>query len=110
MWDQMNVQGSWNLRFVRAFNDLELDMVVNFLNALQKEKVNSELDKISWKGGKDDLFSVRDANKLLQPIIFSVFPFKCIWVPCALTKTTFFAWEVAWGKVLALDKSQRRRW
>ena len=59
VWDQLNGHGSWNLRFARAFNDWELDMVVNLLKTIQKEKFNAELEKMSWKGGKGDLFSVR---------------------------------------------------
>ena len=65
----MNGQGSWNLRLARAFNDCELDMVVNISNALQKEKVSSERDKISWKWGKGYPFSVRDAYKVLWLIL-----------------------------------------
>lgn len=44
-------------------------MVVNLLNALQKENVSFELDIISWIGGNGDHFSVREAYKLLQPRI-----------------------------------------
>ena len=39
-----------------------------------------------------------------------LFPVKGIWVPCVPTKAAFFAWEAAWGKVLTLDKLQRRGW
>ena len=39
-----------------------------------------------------------------------MFPIKGIWVHCVPTKATFFAWEAAWGKVLTLDKLQRRGW
>ena len=35
VWDQMNGQESWNLSFATAFNDWELDMVANLLDALQ---------------------------------------------------------------------------
>ena len=83
-------------------------MVVNLLNALQKEKVTTEPDKISWTGGKGDLFSVREASKVLQPRSDSVFPVEGVWVSLALTKMAFFAWETAWGKVLTLDNLQRR--
>ena len=31
-------------------------MVVNLLNAVKKEKVTVELDKMSWKGGKQYFF------------------------------------------------------
>ena len=56
-----SVEWSWKLELevCRAFNDWELDMIV--LNAIQKEKVNVEPHKMSWKGGKGDLFSVKEA-------------------------------------------------
>ena len=31
-------------------------------------------------------------------------------MPCVPTKAAFFAWEAAWGKILTLDKLQRRGW
>ena len=80
------------------------------LNAIQKEKVNVELHKMSWKGGKGDLFSVKEAYKVLQARRDIIFVAEGVWVSCAPTKTTFFTWEAAWGKVLTLDKLQRRGW
>ena len=47
---------------------------------------------------------------MLQPRSGCPFPEKGIWVPCAPIKTTFYAWEAMWGKVLTLDKLQRRGW
>ena len=32
------------------------------------------------------------------------------WMPFVPSKVSFFSWEVAWGKVLTLDKLQRRGW
>ena len=62
------------------------------------ERVNDEWDKVLWKGS---------ANSLASGFAI-LFPAKEIWVPSAPTKVTFFAWEAAWGKVLILDKLQRR--
>ena len=77
----MSDQVSWNLMFARAFNDWELDMVVNLLNALQKEKVSSEPDKISRNRGKGDSFSVKKAYRtpqpeVLRPSLSRVFGFR----------------------------------
>ena len=65
VWDQMRGQGSWNLRFTRDFNDWELDMVVNLLNVLPKEKFISEADKIFWNWETGDSFSIKEAYKAL---------------------------------------------
>ena len=35
VWDQNFGQGGWNLRFFRAFNDWELDLIGNLLNVLR---------------------------------------------------------------------------
>ena len=36
VWDQSVGRGSWNLKFVRDFNDWELELVLDLLKALQK--------------------------------------------------------------------------
>ena len=46
----------------------------------------------------------RGKGDVLQSRLLSLFLKKGIWVPCAPTKTTFYAWEATWGKVLALDR------
>ena len=45
-------------------------------------------------------------NSRANPLL----PGKGIWIPCVPTKEAFFAWEASWGKVLTLDKLQRRGW
>ena len=42
-----------------------MDTAANFLNALQKEIVSTELDSVSWRGEIGSRFSVRDAYKVL---------------------------------------------
>ena len=39
--------------------------------------------------------------------LISLIPFR---VPSVPSKVAFFTWEAAWGKVLTLDKLQRRGW
>ena len=38
------------------------------------------------------------------------FPKNNIWVDKVQTKILFFAWEATWGKVLTLDRLQKRGW
>ena len=68
-------------------------MVANFLNVLQKERVSTELNFVSWRGETGSRFSVRDASKMLHSGLVSLFSFKDIWVsfiptrfPCLLGK------------------------
>ena len=76
-------------------------MVANLLNILQKERVTTERDQVSWEGAADKNFSMRNAFKLFTPSALSSFPIKGVWVTSVLTKAaSFFVWEAAWGKVL----------
>ncbi|RVW48600.1 putative ribonuclease H protein [Vitis vinifera] len=84
MWDQNSGQGGWNLR------------------------ITLEEDSVSWKGGKNGKFGVKKAYSLLISPSVSIFPRNGIWVENVLTKLAFFAWEAAWGKVLTLDRLQKR--
>ncbi|RVX16622.1 hypothetical protein CK203_006130 [Vitis vinifera] len=41
---------------------------------------------------------------------FSFVPSKIIWRSCAQPKISFFAWEASWGRVLTLDRLQKKGW
>ncbi|RVW90342.1 putative ribonuclease H protein [Vitis vinifera] len=49
MWDQNFGKGGWNLRFIRDFNDWELDMVGNLLHVLREHRTTWEEDSVFWK-------------------------------------------------------------
>ena len=108
MWDQNFGQGGWNLRFLRDFNDWDLDMVGNLLLALRGHRITMEEDLVFWKEGRNGQFSVKKAYSLLVSPIAAVFPKSNVWVDRVPTKIVFFAWEAAWGKVLTLDRLQKR--
>ena len=110
VWDQTVGNSSWKLNLYRDFNDWEVALAVALLNSLQKERVSSKLDKISWKAPIECSFLVSEAVKVLSPRGTPLFPIKGIWVHCVPTKATFFAWEATWGKILTLDKLQRKGW
>ena len=82
-------------------------MVEKLLSDLQKVKVTCELDRVPWSGVD---FSVRATYKVVQPGSNLSFPSKGIWGPNVPTKSIFYAWEAVWGKILTLDKLQRRGW
>ena len=109
-WDHNFGQGGWNLRFLRAFNDWELDMVGNLLIELREHRVTLEEDSVIWKEGGDGLFRVKRVYSVLASPIVVEFPYSNVWVDKVPTKIVFFAWEAAWGKVLTLDRLQRRGW
>ncbi|KAL6345965.1 hypothetical protein AAG906_025245 [Vitis piasezkii] len=90
VWDSSLGQGGWNLRFARDSNDWELDLI----EALWRSRY----------------FGVRCAYNLLAAPNSLDFPVRCIWVDKVPTKAAFFAWEATWGKILTLDRLQRRGW
>ncbi|RVW53192.1 hypothetical protein CK203_087559 [Vitis vinifera] len=108
MWDQNFGQGGWNLRFLRDFNDWELDMIGDLIHALRSYKSSMEEDLVCWKGGKNGKFRVKEAYRLLVSTNDIVFSSRCIWVDSVPTKVAFYAWEATWGRVLTLDRLQKR--
>ena len=108
MWDQHSGQGDWNLVFVRDFNDWELDMVGDLLHTLRGHRPSMEDDSVIWRQGRNGLFRVKEAYRLLDKPNATEFPARGIWVDRVPTKVRFFAWEATWGKVLTLDRLQIR--
>ena len=110
MWDHNFGQGGWNLSFLKDFNEWELDMVEDLLHVLRGHRPSLEEDSVSWKGGRNDQFRVKEAYSLLANPIDTVFPKSCIWVDRVPTKVAFFARKATWGKVLTLNMLQKRGW
>ncbi|RVW34522.1 hypothetical protein CK203_115339 [Vitis vinifera] len=108
MWDQHSGQGDWNLVFVRDFNDWEMDMVGDLLHTLRGHRPSMEDDSVKWRQGRNGIFKVKEAYRLLDKPNATVFPARRIWVDRVPTKVCFFAWEATWGKVLTLDRLQKR--
>ena len=108
VWDSTLGQRGWNLRFARDSNDWELDLIGTMFNMLRDFKISQEEDSVLWKGGGQGTFGVRDAYSLLGPPNALAFPNKYIWVDKVPIKADFFAWEVTWGKILTLDRLQKR--
>ncbi|RVX02345.1 putative ribonuclease H protein [Vitis vinifera] len=88
-----------NLRFLRDFNDWELDTLGNLLDVLREHRVTLKEDSVFWKEGRGGLFRVKEAYSMLASPIVTVFPKSNIWVDRVQTKIAFFAWEAAWGKL-----------
>ncbi|WKA02180.1 hypothetical protein VitviT2T_020398 [Vitis vinifera] len=90
VWDQNFSQGGWNLRFFKAFNDWELDLVGNLLHVLRGYRLTLEDDSVSRNGGRNKYFGVKEAYSLLVNPNDTAFPKNCIWVDRVPTKVVFF--------------------
>ena len=91
MWDQNFGQRGWNLRFLRDFNDWELDMVGDLLYVLRGHRPSLEEDSVFWKGGRNGQFRVKEAYSLLANPNDIAFLSSRIWVDKVPTKVAFFA-------------------
>ncbi|RVX18307.1 LINE-1 reverse transcriptase-like [Vitis vinifera] len=91
MWDQHSGQGDWNLVFVRDFNDWEMDMVGDLLHTLRGHRPSMEDDSVKWRQGRNGMFRVKEAYRLLDKPNATVFPARRIWVDRVPTKVCFFA-------------------
>ncbi|RVW83722.1 Calcium-transporting ATPase 9, plasma membrane-type [Vitis vinifera] len=76
----------------------------------RNQRINLEEDLAVWKGGKNGKFGVKDAYGLLTSHSTSLFPKKGIWVENVPSKLAFFAWEATWGRILTIDRLQKRGW
>ena len=98
-WDLEGVAGGWNLRFLRSFNDWELDQVYSLFSALFSCRVQPEMhDRLVWKVSKDGLFSVKLYYNVLKTSRVELFRSKMVWNSCIPTKVSFFAWELGGGR------------
>ena len=110
LWDQNVGEGGWNLCFIRDFNDWEVKLVGELLQALRGVRITWEDDSIFWKGGGSGQFRVKDAYSWLDRSMDVNFPKNKIWVGRVPTKIMFFMWEATWGKIFTLDRLQKRGW
>ena len=69
-----------------------------------------EEDRVRWMDSKDGVFSVKSLYRALQPVSIASFPLKIIWNSYVQPKISFFTWEASWGRVLTLDRLQKRGW
>ena len=94
--------------FCEGLNDWELDMVRDLLHTLRGHRPSLEDDSVKWRQGRNGLFRVKKAYRMLDKPNATMFPARRIWVDRVSTKVCFFAWEATWGKVLTLDRLQIR--
>ena len=104
VWDLSNFSGAWNPRFLRPFNDWEMEQVQNFVGLLNnKHTFPRKKDKLVWKGNKNDQFPVRGYYNNLEEGALLKAPMKILWNPYVPSKVSFYAWEAWWGKVLTTN-------
>ena len=67
MWDSSREEGGWIPRFIRSFNDWELDEILSLLNTVQgKQVIESQEDLMYFKETKNGNFSVKLLFKVMD--------------------------------------------
>ena len=90
---------SWNIRFIRDFNDWEMDEGLLFLRILGANTSPMEAgDQMRWKLKPNGVFDIQSYFNKLRDSLSTVFPWKAIWRVKALRRVSFFVWCVAWNK------------
>ena len=86
----------WDVRFIREFNDWEMDEGLHFLRILGANTSSMDIgDRLRWKLKPNGDFDIRSYYNKLRDSPSIVFPWKCIWRVKAPKHVSFFIWCVA---------------
>ena len=108
MWEIEGEAGAWNPRFLRSFNDWELNTIQQLLSLLASKKLMPQRsDKLLWKGSQQGEFTMKTYSKILEGGSSRQAPVKILWNPSVPSKVGFFAWEAWWGKVLTMEQMKK---
>ena len=106
----MEERRSWDVRFIRDFNDWEMNEGLHFLRILEANTPPMEAgDQMRWKLKPNGVFDIQSYFNKLRDSLSTVFPWKVIWRVKAPRRVSFFVWGVAWNKILTGDNLRRLR-
>ena len=84
-------KGGWNPRFLRAFNDWEVDHVCSLLTSLQRTFICSKANNVLvWTASKTGIFTVKSCYSLLLEANEGQFPRNMVWNSCIPSSSSFF--------------------
>ena len=88
-------------RFIRQFNDWELEEVDALFRRLHSYSIGSgTFDTVVWLETKDGDFSVRSFYSFLASRRVEPFLYHTMWISWAPVRVSFFAWEATWVEIL----------
>ena len=89
--DSSRDEGGWIPRFIRSFNDWELDEILSLLNTIQgKQIIENQEDLMFFKEKKNGNFCVKLLFKAMGRSKNVVFLYKFIWNSWVPMKVGFF--------------------
>jgi hypothetical protein len=101
----------WDVRFLRAAHDWEVDVLASFFTLLYSIKSDCDGEDKLWRSPScQGKFNVRSFDKILAYKETAHFPWKSIWRTNVPLKVAFsFAWVAALEKILTLDNLRKRQ-
>ena len=105
VWVVQGELGTWDPKFLRPFNDWELNSIQVFIG-LTSNRVITPLAKdiLIWKGDASGCFTIKAYFNQLEGVSHCSNPTKMLWNPYVPSKISFFAWEAWCGKVLTFSQ------
>ena len=97
-WSGSIEGGCWAPRFLRPFNDWELEELESLLFRLQQKRISNMEDRVIWEGAKDGRCSVKRLYNAIDGDRLVPFPYKVLCNSRALRK---------WGFLLGTQSGAR---
>jgi hypothetical protein len=97
----------WNVIFIHAIQDWEMDVILTFFEMLYSCKL-SQGNVDQWSPSKKSVFEVKSFYKVLSNPATEMFPWKSIWRTKVPSRVVCFGWNAALGKILTHDNLRKR--
>ena len=83
VWETLRGEGGWNLRFIRPFNDWEMEETQRLISLISRKKIaQRERDKICWIVDKKGQYTVKANYRHLEGGTYDTLPVGLIWNSC----------------------------
>ena len=80
IWVREDGGGAWDLKFLRSFNDWELEAIQEFIEVTSNIRISPlEKDNLVWKGDVSGSFMVKAYFNLLEGASPHKVPCKMLW-------------------------------
>ena len=98
----------WDLIFVRATQDWELESFYNFMDRIYGMSLRGVGDdKICWKPAMGRGFADYFYYQVLTKSIDQSFPWKTVWKPKVPSRVAFLVWTAALRNILTIDNLRK---
>ena len=95
VWETLRGGGGWNLRFIKPFNDWEMEETQRLISLISSSKIaQRERDKIRWIVDKKGQYAVKANYRHLEGGTYGTLPVGLIWNSFIPPKVSVFTWEV----------------